>query len=263
MLTDDQRKRISERHQALAILWAKEAESQTDVAAFRKEVLRGKLLRWEDVESWIQRRAKADGPDKSGALERQVLAYAVPSDAWERCIPTTSDGVLEWLRRISERLSGRYRWQEAQSTVFVLTGQTPLVSPAEAKIDREAIVLTVDPSLTPRQVADYYRRFKKGLLGGRRIKALSHKHLQLATFAADRPDQETWAKKMEAWNRSVPKGWRYENDARFKRDCLQAQRRLLDTLPSPEKLLRRRIENQRDEQEKAATSTTAKKRGRK
>jgi hypothetical protein len=284
MLTDDQRKRVAERHQVLSILWAKEAEAEIDVVAFRKEVLRGKLLKWKDLETWLEDRAKADGPatnwldlplpsthrltldakagfvptpplmvsEKWGARGSQtrVLAYASPSDAWERCLPTAANGVLERLRQISERLSGRYRWQEAQATIFILTGRAPLVRPAEPKIEREAIVLTVDPSLTPRQVADYYRQFKKSILGGSRIKALSSKHLQLAAFAADRPSEETWAKKMQAWNRSVPKKeWHYKNDAYFRRDCLQAQRRLLAPLPPPERRFLRHIKNQRDEQE--------------
>jgi hypothetical protein len=158
----------------LAILCAKEAEADPDVVAFRKEVLRGRLLQVEDVEGWLEEHAKADGPGKSErGSQIQVLAYAIPADRWERCIPTAASRVLERLRQIVERLSERYRWQEAQATIFVLTGRTPLVPPAEAKIEREAIVLTVDPSLTPRQVANYYRQFKKEILGGGRIKALS------------------------------------------------------------------------------------------
>jgi hypothetical protein len=266
MLSEDQRKRVSQRHHALAILWAKEAEAETDIAAFRKEVLRGKLLRWEDVDDWLKKQAKADGLGKREApgSQTQVLAYALPGDAWEHCLPTTVTGVLERLRQISDRLSRDYRWQEAQATIFILTGRIPLVPPAEAKIEREAIVLTVDPSLTPRQVANCYRQFKKEILGGGRIKALSLKHLQLAAFAADRPNEESWAKKREAWNRSVPKKeWHYKNDAYFRRDCLQAQRRLLAPLPPPEKRFLRYVDNQRAEQEQAARSTKAKKRGEK
>jgi hypothetical protein len=266
MLSEDQRKRVSQRHHALAILWAKEAEAETDVAAFRKEVLRGKLLRWEDVDDWLKKQAKADGLGKREppGSQTQVLAYALPSDVWEHCLPTTANGVLERLRQISDRLSRHYRWQEAQATIFVLTGRVPLVPPAEAKIEREAIVLTADPSLTPRQVADYYRQFRKEVLAGSRIKALSLKHLQLAAFAADRPNGESWAKKREAWNRSVPKKeWHYKNDAYFRRDCFQAQRRLLAPLPPPERRFLRYVENQRAEQEQAARSTKAKKRGEK
>src|SRR5262249_42553231 len=231
MFSDDQRKRVTERHHALAILWAKEAETEIDVVLFRKDMLREKLLEWEAVESWLEKQAKADGPatnwldvplpprhrvtldpkvgyiptpsltisSKWGARGSQtrMLAYALPSDRWERCLPTAANGVLERLRQISERLSGHYRWQEAQATIFILTGRTPLVSPAGAKIEREAIVLTLDPSLTPRQVAAYYREFKKGILGRNRIKALSSKHLQLAAFIEDRPTEEKWKNRME------------------------------------------------------------------
>jgi hypothetical protein len=270
MLSEDQRKRVSERHHALAILWAKEAGAEDDVIAFRKEVLRERLLKWEEVDDWLRKQARADekraGKREEAGLQTQVLAYALPSDAWEHCLPTTATGVLERLRQISDRLSQRYRWQEAQATIFVLTGRMPLVPSAEAKIEREAIVLTLDPLLTPRQVGAYYRQFRKDVLSGGRIRALSLKHLRLAAFDADRPSDESWAKKMEAWNRVVPKDkeWRYKNDGQFRRDCLQAQRRLLAPLPPPERRFLRYLENQkRDEQEQAAKSTTAKRRGEK
>lgn len=193
-----------------------------------------------------------------------MLAYSVPSDRWERCIPTAANGVLERLRQISEWLSEHYRWQEAQATIFVLTGRTPLVPPAEAKIEREAIVLTVDPSLTPRQVADYYRQFKKGILGGSRIKALSVKHLQLAAFAADRPSEEPWAKKMDAWNRSrkSPEE-RYTIASYFRRDCLQAQSRLLATLPPPEARFLRYVGSQKKAEQEQGKDKRAQRRRRK
>src|SRR5690348_6664762 len=255
----DPRKTISERLHAASVLWAEQASREDAVAEFRRDILKGKLLDWDDLEKWLTARTKSDdapaGSKTRAAKESQTqaLCYAIPSDRWERVLPITPNGVLDRLRAIVQQLTNHYRWQEAQATVFVLTGRVPSVPAAQAEIEREAVVLTVDPSLTPRQVADYYRRFRREFLGGNRIRALSVKHLQLAAFEIKNHE---WAKAMDAWNRSASKDDRYDNVGRFKRDCLQARKRVLNPLPPLEVRLLRHIEKQkRDEQEQAARST--------
>src|SRR5438034_7926057 len=47
MLTDEQRKRISQRLQALSVLWAEEAAKEDYVVEFRKHILKERLLQWE------------------------------------------------------------------------------------------------------------------------------------------------------------------------------------------------------------------------
>ena len=278
MMNDEQRKRIAVRLQALSVLWAEEAANDEQVEAFRKEVLKETLLDWESVGNWINEKSKSDGPGttwlevpvppqyrlefdvKAGLIPNppltisrkwggrrsslRMLSYALPSDKWSQRLPTASSGVLERLRVVAERLSQRYRWQQAQATTFILTGRIPVVHPSEATIERNSIILTVDPSLTPRQVADWYRRFRKGLLDGSRIKALSPKHLELATVVPPTNKSETWAKKMEEWNRRVRKEWRYSSEIYFRRDCLQARKRLLNPLPPPELRFLRDLEKE-------------------
>ena len=145
--------------------------------------------------------------------------------------------MLDRLREISERLANFYGWDEAQATVFVLTGITPLhrAMRAEARFSdplpaRSRITLTIDPKVTPREIADYYRAIRRDLFGGRRLRRLSAKHARLAVFAAQQPDDSTpaaqrarWNQECRAWKR--PK-WRYQETTRFKRDCQQALDRL-------------------------------------
>jgi len=177
------------------------------------------------------------------SIHFRVLTYGVPEDRWERSLTTAEGGVLERLRWISERLSKRYGWQKPQATIFVLTGLVPLVptlefqtSPSSAPSPHYVpITLKVDPSVTPRQLADYYRRFRRQVLS-KRIKALSIKHLRLAAFFADRPTDEKWQTRMKAWNRANRK-WKYTQESNFRRDCLQARKRVLAPALSLERLV--------------------------
>jgi hypothetical protein len=157
------------------------------------------------------------------------------SDDWAHAVPTCSDGVLERLRKLSERLSGEYGWQEAQATLFVLTGKVPFVDPIHVRLDmksgslylRQRIVLDVDPTVSPLEVTKHYRLIR-GRVVDRRSGKLSEKHLRLATFDAERPKGESWAKKLVEWNRTERPEWGYSTDRRrFARECLQARRRIL------------------------------------
>ena len=63
---------------------------------------------------------------------------------------------------------------------------------------------------------------------------MSVKHLRLAAFAAERPENETWDEKRRAWNRAYPEplcpGYNYEPEDRrnFHRDVLESCDRILD-----------------------------------
>lgn len=160
------------------------------------------------------------------------LAYAVPGERWQRLQPTASGGILERLRQLSDDLSHRYRWQKAQATLFVLTGATPVVSPLSTTFQYRGpveaagrIVLTVDPALTPREVAEAYRRVRKDLLETA-TRPISDKHLELAVFGSDRAQEETWAERMRVWNKKHPQ-WAYSRAANFARDVQRAEQRLL------------------------------------
>jgi hypothetical protein len=164
----------------------------------------------------------------------EALAYGVPEDGWQRVVLTTVGGVLEKLRGVSEHLVKRYGWRDAQATLFILTGHIPVVFDIRATEQLRdplsvttRITLTIDPTLTPREVAKHYAYVRQKVLG-KRHRPLSEKHIRLAMFSAMRPEEETWAERMAAWNKEYPK-WRYtfEQVSNFRRDCLQAQRRLL------------------------------------
>lgn len=162
----------------------------------------------------------------------RMLAYGVPGNNEEKKIPTSINGVLERLRLLSEGLAQKYDWMEVEATLFVLTGSIPeICQVSSAVIDRplsalSRIVLTLDPSLSPKEIAEYYRKVRENVIGTRH-RELSDKHMQLAIFAATQPEERTWSDKMAEWNKTHPAEWKYQEVANFSHDCLQARRRLL------------------------------------
>ena len=272
LLSKEDAKTHLERSFALSLLLFEEASRDTEVRAFRTEVLADTLLDREMVPEWIQQQAKVDGKPTMWLKEipisseykgevfnwisnqqvRQPLKIELPasslrysvgshllmyggSDEWAYAVPTCIDGVLERLRNLSERLAGEYGWQEAQATLFVLTGKVPFIDPIHVRHEmesgslylRQRIVLDVDTSVSPNEIAKRYRQERKGVKT-RPTGKLSEKHLRLATFEAERPREESWAKKLAEWNRNERPEWGYSNDRRrFAHDCLQARRRIL------------------------------------
>lgn len=159
------------------------------------------------------------------------LRYATPTSKTERQVLVTEGKFLDRLRLLSEDLAAKFGWTKAQSTIFVLTDLTPSISnlagrtipknmPAATRIQ-----LTIDPTISPEEVTEYYRKFRQDLVGLRH-RELSPKHLMLALFVATRPEAESWTERMELWNKEHP-GWPYQQEGNFGRDCRQARQRLL------------------------------------
>ncbi len=168
-------------------------------------------------------------------IQRQYLSYIsclVPMDEDPTCeVPTAEGGVLERLRQLSEALARQYGWDGALATNFVLAGEVPLVPSVEIRGSYPSnfrtlarISLTVDPALSPREVADHYSRIRREIVGARH-RELTEKHMRLAIFAAERPG-ESLLKGMTAWNKKYP-SWKYKTETNFGRDCSQAIKRLL------------------------------------
>ena len=69
--------------------------------------------------------------------------------------------------------------------------------------------MDIDPTLTPREVAEQYKKLRAKLIGTR-YRSMTQKHLRLAEFyGGNKPEGTTWATLMDEWNHSQKKGWRY------------------------------------------------------
>jgi hypothetical protein len=252
-----------DRQQVLSLLVAHEVAKDPDVAAFRAEVLGDRLLEPGRIKDWIRAQAEADGPPTDWLTEvplptghtlrwtgeafsveppltvsraRHVryrnLHYGLPDDPSILVWPTTDGGVLDRLRRISERLANWYGWDPGQATLFVLTGWVPSVPAVRAGTryrrlpSLARLEMRIDPTLSPREVAAEYRRARRNTLS-RRYRSLTDKHILLAAHAA-RTEGQTWEERMQAWNQEHgDSGWEYSQVSYFSRDCSQARERLL------------------------------------
>ncbi len=167
----------------------------------------------------------------SECLTFRFLFYREPDSDEIREIPTAMNGTLEALRQLSERLAREYAWTAADATLFVLTNTAPEIRPlTSASQSRQLpalsrIVLTIDPALSPQEVAEHYRQIRQEIMPARH-RDLSEKHLQLAAFSGTHPRLGTWQQKMVKWN-SDHRDWAYKEASNFAHDCLQARRRVL------------------------------------
>lgn len=173
-----------ERAWALTQLVADLARRDPDVVQFRDGYLGGRLMAWEDVETWLRRQSEDEGPITRDltltlpadadlrawsemhelvqfvprATGRQIgvriLDYALPDDRWVRRIAVTAGGTLDALRRLSEALADAYGWVPAQATIYVLTGTTAFIDPIRAKASYSKVRHNMDMAWACRIVLD-------------------------------------------------------------------------------------------------------------
>ncbi|MEU5438855.1 hypothetical protein AB0G73_36760 [Streptomyces sp. NPDC020719] len=244
------------------------------------------LLAPEDVDQWIMDHFNGDSPDGNGNRHiEDLLTARRPGgspvvDLWyiashrERALTVDSRWTLGELAKLAEDMADTYQWRQSEAATFVLTGRQPevFVYSGSASIRHGAtaacsrVTMTLDPFLTPDQVAGIYGRLKARLHSGP-IKSLSEKHYRLAqhigphvvsrvdhpgrTARKGRPLQAgptglvhiieptggaSWQSLRRDWNDRYghragrgSKGWRYgsENHPNFMRDAKKAYVRLL------------------------------------
>ena len=260
----------------LSDLIAHQAATEEWVMIFREQHLSEGLLKTADVHDWIARKSSEEGPasryikvcipdghklvslngrittepqlvisDRVAVtrLEGEVISYSVPDDQWVRRLPVRHGGTLDKLRLLSKSLARRNKWMEAQATTFVLTDISPVLAsicggirmamhqPISSRINME-----IDPTLTPEEVAGYYKKIRASLIGSR-FRSMSEKHLRLAEFyGGHKPEGKTWTALMDSWNRIQVRDWKYKRYETFARDCKRAWERLTgrDLLKFPE-----------------------------
>jgi hypothetical protein len=167
----------------------------------------------------------------------RFLVRTVPIDFVDGSMQphTAEHGTLERLRVVVEDLRQEYPWSAPAAALFVLTGMVPAVEPIKLRMQAakripacRRIVLEIDPTVTPRQLGDYYRRARRKLWD-KRIRNQIEKHLRLAEFWANGVSEVEVKPRMAEWNRQYSRkpNFRYGSVATFRRDSLQARKRLL------------------------------------
>ncbi len=295
----------SARIDALTAIYAAWAAYQPDVRSFRSRALvdhdapeflawvRGqgeypdpRLLHEDEVDRWVMARFHADATDGDGDRHiRELVAQALPnharpvahlwyiSDNQERVLTVDATGSLGDLVKLANRLAEQYRWRASEAATFVLTGRAAevYVYVGSAQIRRgemaatTRVTMTVDPFLTPDEVAGIYSRLRKRFLpappprsaGVRRYRLAGHvgPHVLIqAERPADRigpgrrprpgpagfvqtiqpTGHHTWQSLRRSWNERYSHEYdergrlmRYDSASNFIRDAQTALRQLL------------------------------------
>jgi hypothetical protein len=242
------------RAEAVSHLIAVEARKTEQVVEFRTRVLRDKLLQPEQVDRWLgllARRQEAKPWARiyvsteeaevgvvpigtSNLIERgfDTLDYLVPGSERVHHVLVSSKGILGWLRWLSNWLCQQYRWEPVHATMFILTDAVPPIPESHYKVDsRRAVpaltrvVMTIDPTMSPREVTNLYRQIRFRYFG-RRHRSMTPKHVELAKFWSTQDQTATWKDLMTEWNKQHRR-WAYKREQNFARDCAQARERLL------------------------------------
>jgi len=238
----------------LARIFAAEAARDDELLAFRRQVLRGRLVPAGEIEEWVERRAAkqdlgsfaegvrelvvAHGGDLSTAItlvSALMLEYVSLPDERRRLQRVTPGGPLEQLRRVASRLSTRYGWTPAWSATFTLTGQVPPVPrvwitlTAASVPALERVTLDVSPRVGAAEVNALYQRARDLLRkpggGGYRPRApkATSDTLALAAFVAEHNDGRTWLDALQAWN-AAARGRAYGGEDGLRRFTTAARR---------------------------------------
>jgi hypothetical protein len=272
---------------ALSAIYAAWARNDLEVRRFRSHpLLASGLLAPEDVGPWVLRQRAATAPD--GNADRYLLEAFARSrpgaprpftnlgyiaDGQERMVAVDVQTPLGDLAKLADLLAGRYRWRPSEAAMFVLADTVPevYVYTGSASVRGGAtsavttVTMTLDPALTPDQVAGIYSRLKARVQPSPPPRSLSVKHYRLAQHVGPhvaflleepsrrtrpgrrpRPDADglirtiaptgdcTWRSLRHDWNHqhgmsgnANGRTWRYDADSNFIRDAKLALSRLL------------------------------------
>ncbi len=220
--------------QYLAAYVEHEPRDRFGVRRYRHDQLNNRLLAPSAAAEWIVTRAATPKQLEKARSELgrgQLLAYLEAGNKWTKHVFALPGSPLDRLRVVSERLSSFCGWHLARATMFVLTGERPPVAAIVADVAwkapvgaRSRIVLNIDPTCPPHEVAASYRRFRNQHFP--RLRRLSPRHTQLAVFFLEN-QQLPVADQMALWNSSV-RSRRFKKLSVFALACRQAVRRLTE-----------------------------------
>lgn len=226
-------KRLWQRARAVSRLVALEAAEDNDVIRFRARFLPKGLIEPAAVSAWTEKQAHLERatlrpqgyPARRGSYESLwtrlfeddpglfVQIHYLHDDRY-RIMSVPRKGTLARLAHLGQDLSLHYEWPRAEATAFVLSGRTPYLLPARllardiARPNALArVTLRVDPEVTPQELAQYWREFRRSLLAGP-LRPVNERHLTLVSFAAALPSELPANELTDRWNKQHSE-WQY------------------------------------------------------
>jgi len=165
---------IGARIDALSAVYTAWASREPTVIDFRRRHLddasaQPQLIAGRDVRDWIF--ARHDREAVLAFPERDTTLLSFIHRDREQRLTVVSDGPLGELAALAHELAERYRWAPSGASLFVLTGRVCEVFVYEGSVAVRAgrisattrVTMTLDPYLTPAQVAGIYSRLRDRL----------------------------------------------------------------------------------------------------
>lgn len=172
------------------------ASRRSDVQAIRSEILGAQVLKLDEVRRWIR---EASGKPRRGKIIDHIDGA-----------PVRKGGALERLWGFADLLHDDFvGWSQGDALHFLLTGAV-VGAPSLVRDGLERtghMIFSVNPLLSPRELADEYARIRRSVFGSRiqRLRRQKIKALRLAVFHAKRLDSKsTLRERIQEWNKLYP-----------------------------------------------------------
>lgn len=154
--------------------------------------------------------------------------------------PVPLNTPLARLVTLIQHLHDRWLWSEPEAFLFVVCGRTPQVPTIKGSATvrnwdlAEAfgrhdifsrVTIEVDPTVTPEQLAAWWRDVRRRILPGR-YRPMTEKHLELARFSVGRDESTSWEEDRRAWNTAFPE-WSFHDRGNFRQAVIEGRDRLV------------------------------------
>lgn len=214
----------------LSVYLAKQAAFRPEVCEFRKERLGGpSLLTPEEASDFLRNELLDEGEDEDLALNANletVIAVSIgppPNVPGDELLPTHQTGYifgyesmfgsggLMALTQLSRRLADLYPWSPEDALWWLLTGETPEISPVTLtyRPDHNTFVLTFLPVISEETFRRAYRQAQDHVRHGGDNRPLEEKTLAVLQFVSEQRslqegEESTWAELTRRWNGLYP-----------------------------------------------------------
>lgn len=179
------------------------------------------------------------------SVDRELVELWYLAGRQVRTVSVPVESILGEVGLLSAELHEWFGWSHSDATMWLLCGgrpPTPFLFSWRPRIRQAGIhdtctrlIMEVDPTLNPRDVATYYVQARAQIFPRQRVRPLDEKALALARFYLDRPKDERtrtpWEAWRESWNAGPGKQYKvYEkvgaDPDNFRRDVRSAWERL-------------------------------------
>lgn len=212
---------------------------------FREVWMAGEYIPRDQVEDWLLSQARESVPESDQAAREVLVKYRTPGGkATMMWAVIDRDSLIGHLSSAGRALSMGNRWLAEDATMYLIVdGYVPCIQTAQVQVAfnhrrplMTRIELSVDPTMSPADVAKLYGRYRSALMPGRRFRPQEVKSMRLAVHGMRRDRDPAlnsgppnWKELMGQWNDAVKAehpDWTYSDDVRFGNDCRESLKRL-------------------------------------